>query len=161
MILLKNARCFVNFHLINSSVFLVFVSCVQAERQMEEYQGMKAFILGWTEKADALVTGSIIWSSASQLQEQIRAHQVSLNESHSREWELLQDVQKMLQKMRVLYFYIYFSTKIIIFMSCFNLLNLKTPHKSTFNWICSLVFNFSVKCLVLYSVVASLNKCNY
>ncbi len=50
---------------------------------------MKAFILGWTEKAEALVTGSIIWSAASQLQEQIRAHQVSLNESHSREWEWL------------------------------------------------------------------------
>lgn len=54
---------------------------------MEEYQGMKAFILGWTEKAEALVTGSIVWSSASQLQEQIRAHQVSLNESHSRDSE--------------------------------------------------------------------------
>lgn len=62
------------------------LSCEQAERQAEEYQGMRAFILGWTEKAEALVTGSIIWSSASQLQEQIRAHQVSLNESHSREW---------------------------------------------------------------------------
>lgn len=61
-------------------------SCEQAERQAEEYQGMRAFILGWTEKAEALVTGSIIWSSASQLQEQIRAHQVSLNECHSREW---------------------------------------------------------------------------
>lgn len=47
---------------------------------MEEYQGMKAFILGWIEKAEALVTGSIVWSSASQLQEQIRAHQVSGNE---------------------------------------------------------------------------------
>ncbi len=52
---------------------------------MEEYQGMKAFILGWTEKAEALISGSIIWSSASQLQEQIRAHQVSPDESHSRE----------------------------------------------------------------------------
>ncbi|XP_071335456.1 nesprin-1 isoform X2 [Trachinotus anak] len=52
----------------------------KAERQMEEYQGMKAFILGWTEKAEALVTGNIIWSSASQLQEQIRAHQALLRE---------------------------------------------------------------------------------
>ncbi|XP_039981880.1 nesprin-1-like isoform X3 [Xiphias gladius] len=52
----------------------------KAERQVEEYQGMKAFILGWTEKAEALVTGNIIWSSASQLQEQIRAHQALLRE---------------------------------------------------------------------------------
>uniref|UniRef100_A0A3Q3XAT6 SYNE1 n=1 Tax=Mola mola TaxID=94237 RepID=A0A3Q3XAT6_MOLML len=52
----------------------------QAERQMEEYQSMKAFILGWMEKAEGLVTGSIAWSSASQLQEQIRAHQALLRE---------------------------------------------------------------------------------
>ena len=39
---------------------------------------MRSFIMGWTEKAEALVTGNIIWSSASQLQEQIRAHQVRL-----------------------------------------------------------------------------------
>ncbi|XP_049914520.1 nesprin-1 [Epinephelus moara] len=52
----------------------------KAERQVEEYQGMKAFILGWTEKAEALVTGGIIWGSASQLQEQIRAHQALLRE---------------------------------------------------------------------------------
>lgn len=38
---------------------------------------MKAFILGWTGKAEVLVTSSIVWSSASQLQEQIRAHQAS------------------------------------------------------------------------------------
>lgn len=47
---------------------------------MQEYQGMKAFILGWTEKAETLVTSSIVWSSTSQLQEQIRAHQASINE---------------------------------------------------------------------------------
>ncbi|XP_031731325.1 nesprin-1 isoform X8 [Anarrhichthys ocellatus] len=52
----------------------------KAERQVEEYRGMKAFILGWTEKAEALVTGRIIWGSASQLQEQIRAHQALLRE---------------------------------------------------------------------------------
>ncbi|KAG7239212.1 hypothetical protein INR49_029965 [Caranx melampygus] len=52
----------------------------KAERQVEEYQGMKAFILGWTEKAEALVSGNIVWSSASQLQEQIRAHQALLRE---------------------------------------------------------------------------------
>ncbi|XP_074471039.1 nesprin-1-like isoform X4 [Sebastes fasciatus] len=52
----------------------------KAERQVEEYRGMKEFILGWTEKAEALVTGSIIWGSASQLQEQIRAHQALLRE---------------------------------------------------------------------------------
>lgn len=69
--------------------FLPFWGCCltreQAERQIEEYQSMKAFILGWTEKAEALVTGDIAWSSAPQLQEQIRAHQVSLNESHNSE----------------------------------------------------------------------------
>lgn len=48
----------------------------QAERQFEEYQGMKGFILVWTEKAEALVHGNINWNSALQLQEQIRAHQV-------------------------------------------------------------------------------------
>ncbi|XP_026197444.1 nesprin-1 isoform X3 [Anabas testudineus] len=52
----------------------------KAEKQLEEYQGMKAFILAWTEKAEALVTSNIIWSSASQLQEQIRAHQALLRE---------------------------------------------------------------------------------
>lgn len=74
--------------ILSASILLSFRSCFsweQAERRMEEYQGMKAFILSWTEKAEALVTGSIMWSSSSQLQEQIRAHQVSLNESHSRE----------------------------------------------------------------------------
>lgn len=58
--------------------------CEQAEKQVQEYQGMKAFILAWTEKAEALVASNIVWSSASQLQEQIRAHQVSVNESRSR-----------------------------------------------------------------------------
>lgn len=48
---------------------------------------MKAFILAWIEKAEALVTGNIIWGSASQLQEQIRAHQASPNESLHRECE--------------------------------------------------------------------------
>lgn len=47
---------------------------------MEEYQSMKAFILAWIEKAEALVTSSIVWTSASQLQEQIRVHQASLHE---------------------------------------------------------------------------------
>uniref|UniRef100_A0A3Q3ELN7 Uncharacterized protein n=1 Tax=Labrus bergylta TaxID=56723 RepID=A0A3Q3ELN7_9LABR len=57
----------------------------QAERQAEDYQGMKVFISGWAEKAETLVSCSIIWGSASQLQEQIRAHQVSLNEPLCRE----------------------------------------------------------------------------
>lgn len=38
---------------------------------------MKVFILSWIEKAEVLIASNIIWSSASQLQEQIRAHQVS------------------------------------------------------------------------------------
>ncbi|CAJ1078482.1 nesprin-1 [Xyrichtys novacula] len=52
----------------------------KAERQTDEYQGMKAFILGWAEKAGTLVSGSILWCSASQLQEQIRVHQALLRE---------------------------------------------------------------------------------
>lgn len=55
-----------------------WLSNEQAEKQAKEYKGMKEFILGWTDKAEALVTGNIIWSSGSQLQEQIRAYQVSL-----------------------------------------------------------------------------------
>ena len=51
----------------------------QAEQQLEEYKGMRQFLLGWAEKAETLVTGNIIWSSASQLQEQIRAHQVGVS----------------------------------------------------------------------------------
>lgn len=46
---------------------------------MEEYQSMKAFILAWIEKAETLVTSNIVWSAASQLQEQIRVHQASLH----------------------------------------------------------------------------------
>uniref|UniRef100_A0A3Q3AL68 SYNE1 n=1 Tax=Kryptolebias marmoratus TaxID=37003 RepID=A0A3Q3AL68_KRYMA len=52
----------------------------QAERQVEEYQSMKAFILSWIEKAEALIASNIVWSSATQLQEQIRAHQALLRE---------------------------------------------------------------------------------
>ncbi|XP_031656062.1 nesprin-1 isoform X1 [Oncorhynchus kisutch] len=52
----------------------------KAEQQLEEYKGMRQFLLGWAEKAETLVTGNIIWSSASQLQEQIRAHQAVLRE---------------------------------------------------------------------------------
>uniref|UniRef100_A0A3B3HW55 SYNE1 n=1 Tax=Oryzias latipes TaxID=8090 RepID=A0A3B3HW55_ORYLA len=52
----------------------------KAEKQVEEYQSMKKFILGWIEKAEALISGNIIWNSASQLQEQIRAHQSLLRE---------------------------------------------------------------------------------
>lgn len=70
--------------LLINHLFFASLCCEQAERQVEEYKGMKAFILGWTEKAEALVNGIIIWSSASQLQEQIRTHQVSRNESHCR-----------------------------------------------------------------------------
>lgn len=47
---------------------------------MEEYQSMKTFILAWIQKAEVLVTSSIVWSSASQLQEQIRVHQASFRE---------------------------------------------------------------------------------
>ncbi|MED6283585.1 hypothetical protein CHARACLAT_010424, partial [Characodon lateralis] len=52
----------------------------KAERLAEEYHSMKAFILAWIEKAEDLISGNIIWSSATQLQEQIRAHQALLRE---------------------------------------------------------------------------------
>lgn len=45
---------------------------------------MKAFIVAWIEKAEVLVTSSIVWSSASQLQEQIRVHQASLQRKNRR-----------------------------------------------------------------------------
>ncbi|XP_068610253.1 nesprin-1 [Brachionichthys hirsutus] len=52
----------------------------EAETQMEEYQAVNAFILGWTEKAEALTSSTIVWSSVSQLQDQIRTHQALLRE---------------------------------------------------------------------------------
>uniref|UniRef100_A0A3B5L5H1 Uncharacterized protein n=1 Tax=Xiphophorus couchianus TaxID=32473 RepID=A0A3B5L5H1_9TELE len=50
---------------------IAFLLFVQAEKLVEEYHSMKAFILAWIEKAEDLVSGNIIWSSATQLQEQI------------------------------------------------------------------------------------------
>uniref|UniRef100_A0A3Q3E087 Uncharacterized protein n=1 Tax=Hippocampus comes TaxID=109280 RepID=A0A3Q3E087_HIPCM len=51
----------------------------QAEKQLADYQSVKEFILSWVEKAESLLSGSVVWSPISQLQEQIRAYQVSLN----------------------------------------------------------------------------------
>ncbi|CAL9692474.1 unnamed protein product [Knipowitschia caucasica] len=66
----------------------------KAERQMEDYQSMKSFILSWIEKAECMVSGNIIWSSASQLQEQIRAHQALLRECRG----LHGDLEAMLER---------------------------------------------------------------
>uniref|UniRef100_A0A3B4B2C2 SYNE1 n=1 Tax=Periophthalmus magnuspinnatus TaxID=409849 RepID=A0A3B4B2C2_9GOBI len=66
----------------------------QAERQMEDYQSMKTFILSWIEKAECMVSGNIIWSLASQLQEQIRAHQALLRECRG----LHGDLEAMLER---------------------------------------------------------------
>ncbi|XP_061559702.1 nesprin-1 isoform X16 [Phycodurus eques] len=52
----------------------------KAEKQMAEYQSVKEFILCWTEKAETLLSGNIVWSPISQLQEQIRAYQTLLRE---------------------------------------------------------------------------------
>ncbi|XP_077366762.1 nesprin-1 isoform X9 [Festucalex cinctus] len=52
----------------------------KAEKQMAEYESVKEFILSWAEKAETLVSGDIVWSPISQLQEQIRAYQVLLRE---------------------------------------------------------------------------------
>ncbi|XP_055088334.1 LOW QUALITY PROTEIN: nesprin-1-like [Periophthalmus magnuspinnatus] len=66
----------------------------KAERQMEDYQSMKTFILSWIEKAECMVSGNIIWSLASQLQEQIRAHQALLRECRG----LHGDLEAMLER---------------------------------------------------------------
>lgn len=51
----------------------------QAEKQLADYQSVKEFILSWVEKAESLLSGSVVWSPISQLQEQIRSYQVSLD----------------------------------------------------------------------------------
>uniref|UniRef100_A0A8C6WV75 SYNE1 n=1 Tax=Neogobius melanostomus TaxID=47308 RepID=A0A8C6WV75_9GOBI len=66
----------------------------QAERQMEDYRSMKSFILSWVEKAECMVSGNIVWSSASQLQEQTRAHQALLRECRG----LHGDLEAMLER---------------------------------------------------------------
>ncbi|XP_019750512.1 nesprin-1 isoform X11 [Hippocampus comes] len=52
----------------------------RAEKQLADYQSVKEFILSWVEKAESLLSGSVVWSPISQLQEQIRAYQVLLRE---------------------------------------------------------------------------------
>ncbi|KAJ0026825.1 hypothetical protein NQD34_017825 [Periophthalmus magnuspinnatus] len=54
----------------------------------------KTFILSWIEKAECMVSGNIIWSLASQLQEQIRAHQALLRECRG----LHGDLEAMLER---------------------------------------------------------------
>lgn len=54
----------------------VHVCTPQAEVYADEYQEMLEFTLKWTDKAKSLLKASVIWSSASHLQEQIRMYQV-------------------------------------------------------------------------------------
>ncbi|KAM9316746.1 nesprin-1-like [Gastrophryne carolinensis] len=53
----------------------------QAALQLEEYNEMLEFVMGWIEKAKELAHGNICWNSASQLHEQAVAHQVILDDS--------------------------------------------------------------------------------
>ncbi|XP_060722109.1 nesprin-1 isoform X2 [Tachysurus vachellii] len=57
----------------------------KAEQHFEEFNERLTLILNWTEKAETLVSTSIVWSPASVMQEQIRTHQALL-----REWRRLQ-----------------------------------------------------------------------
>ncbi|MCJ8743979.1 hypothetical protein PDJAM_G00100910, partial [Pangasius djambal] len=57
----------------------------KAEQHFEEFSERLTLILNWTEKAETLVSSSVVWSPASMMQEQIRTHQALL-----REWRRLQ-----------------------------------------------------------------------
>ncbi|KAJ8275253.1 hypothetical protein COCON_G00098780 [Conger conger] len=70
----------------------------KADSHLDEFNEMLDFIVNWTEKATTLVKGNIIWSSASQLQEQIRTYQAVLRESR----ELHGDLEVMGEKAAVL-----------------------------------------------------------
>ncbi|KAI5615121.1 nesprin-1 isoform X2 [Silurus asotus] len=65
----------------------------KAEQHFEEFNHRLTLILNWTEKAETLVSSSIVWSPASMIQEQIRTHQALL-----REWRKLQGEMEALMK---------------------------------------------------------------
>ncbi|KTG06491.1 hypothetical protein cypCar_00011069 [Cyprinus carpio] len=60
-------------------------SLQKAEKNFEEFNEMLTLTLNWTEKAETVVSAHIMWSPASQMQEQIRTHQALLQE-----WQDLQ-----------------------------------------------------------------------
>ncbi|XP_076155328.1 nesprin-1 isoform X4 [Alosa pseudoharengus] len=70
----------------------------KAEVYADEYQEMLEFTLKWTDKAKSLLKASVIWSSASHLQEQIRMYQSVLRESRA----LQGDLEAMLEKVELL-----------------------------------------------------------
>ncbi|XP_067272909.1 nesprin-1 isoform X4 [Pseudorasbora parva] len=61
-------------------------TCLQkAEKNYEEFNEMLTLTLNWMEKAETVVSANIMWSPASQMQEQIRTHQALLQK-----WQDLQ-----------------------------------------------------------------------
>ncbi|KAJ8270593.1 hypothetical protein GJAV_G00116870 [Gymnothorax javanicus] len=70
----------------------------KADSHLDDFNEMLDFIVNWTEKATALVKGNIIWSSAAQIQEQIRTYQSVLRDSR----ELHGDLEVMGEKAAIL-----------------------------------------------------------
>uniref|UniRef100_A0A3B3SYU4 Uncharacterized protein n=1 Tax=Paramormyrops kingsleyae TaxID=1676925 RepID=A0A3B3SYU4_9TELE len=48
----------------------------KAASHVHEFSEMLEFVMAWTERAEAVVKDSLIWSSSSQLQDQINTYQV-------------------------------------------------------------------------------------
>uniref|UniRef100_A0A8C1T6X1 Spectrin repeat containing, nuclear envelope 1a n=1 Tax=Cyprinus carpio TaxID=7962 RepID=A0A8C1T6X1_CYPCA len=66
--------------------FILGMSRMQVpKKNFEEFNEMLTLTLNWTEKAETVVSAHIMWSPASQMQEQIRTHQALLQE-----WQDLQ-----------------------------------------------------------------------
>ncbi|XP_048062412.1 nesprin-1 isoform X1 [Megalobrama amblycephala] len=74
------------FHAQTSRLAEGRTACLQkAEKNFEEFNEMLTLTLNWTEKAETVVSANIMWSPASQMQEQIRTHQALLQQ-----WQDLQ-----------------------------------------------------------------------
>ncbi|TSR99415.1 Nesprin-1 [Bagarius yarrelli] len=70
----------------------------KAAQHFQEFNTKLTLILNWTEKAETLVSSSIVWSPASMMQEQIRTHQALL-----REWRRLQgDTEAVMERVGLL-----------------------------------------------------------
>ncbi|RXM34120.1 Nesprin-1 [Acipenser ruthenus] len=70
----------------------------KASTHLEDYNEMLEFIMKWSEKAKALVESHIVWSSASQLHDQLRTYQAVLQESG----EIHSDLEAMSEKIEYL-----------------------------------------------------------
>lgn len=56
--------------------YMIIHICPQAGSHVHEFSEMLEFVMAWTERAEAVVKDSLIWSSSSQLQDQINTYQV-------------------------------------------------------------------------------------